>query len=204
MPVHDAMPLTQTRISRTSGLCTSWFYGINQNQACQNAIHIDLVKVHPPPPPSPPRGRAGRKLAAPFRHALGWFSNIQSHKSQCVATVQSMTLRSLGAKLAVHPLEPCHVGFFPVLKFLQSSSLTSLSVRATVGSMGPGSHTQWSTFRGSSEESYSSRQSYIGGLQDRAAQMINRRFVPALKAAGIEHEVRIRYSVSILFHRVPI
>ena len=54
--------------------------------------------------------------------------------------------------------------------------------------MGPGSHTQWSTFRGSNEE-YSSRQSYMGGLQERAAQMINRRFVPALKAAGAKHEV---------------
>ena len=58
--------------------------------------------------------------------------------------------------------------------------------------MGPGSHTQWSSFRGSNEESYGSRQSYMTGLQDKANQMIKRRFGPALKGAGAEHEVRIR------------
>ena len=57
--------------------------------------------------------------------------------------------------------------------------------------MGPGSHTQWSTFRGSNEESYGSRQSYMSGLQEKANQMIKRRFGPALKGAGAEHEVRI-------------
>lgn len=65
--------------------------------------------------------------------------------------------------------------------------------------MGPGSHTQWSSFRGSAEESYGSRQSYMSGLQDRASQMIKRRFGPALKGAGAEHEVnRIRLPYSCL------
>ncbi|KAK9865047.1 hypothetical protein WJX84_011752 [Apatococcus fuscideae] len=63
------------------------------------------------------------------------------------------------------------------------------SPSTAVGSMGAGSHTQWSTFRSSNEESYGSRQSYMNGLQERAAQMISRRFGPALKAAGAQHEV---------------
>ncbi len=81
--------------------------------------------------------------------------------------------------------------------------LRILTVLATVGSMGPGSHTQWSTFRGSNEESYGSRQNYMGGLQDRATQMINRRFVPALTAAGVEHEVSGEESAESTLHAIP-
>ncbi|KAK9867930.1 hypothetical protein WJX84_012218 [Apatococcus fuscideae] len=63
------------------------------------------------------------------------------------------------------------------------------SPSTAVGSMGPGSHTQWSSFRGGNEESYGTRQSYMSGLQEKANQMIKRRFGPALKGAGAAHEV---------------